>query len=1315
MKIRKILKKCTAGILALAIGASTLASSVSAANTSGVSIGYTWNTSVNPYIKNGKSGASGCVGGQYIKAYEQICRFCPSTTSDWAFCIEPAKSMQGTSYKDWYTQYGFTKYDTFDLTQQNAADTSAYWKKIGGTSGSLSTYMGLVQYYGYSSHKIGNYYAATQLLIWEMVLGLRGHTHTTFSKCTDVLWNDFTYPSGGWCTKSGVETAYNEIVSNVKNHYKLPSALSVSKAAAKDNAAVMKYNVANLRYEAKVTIPTSSVTTSSLTHNFSTTKSAIVDLVKGKFKGTYGTDYGVTNSISGTNTVYTIWSKERQFTSSDDSLIFTTNSIAMQLKSGLSKQETLFANSYYQTCLLSTKLDPVTSYIGLGSYNEPNLTVEKTFTNIGNNAITGTELSTLLGKTTFVVSCNLSGKKYYVQADKNTGGTAYVFSKYVSDASSATKFKTLKNSTSKGTFTINDLPTSVSEGRSYTVTEYSVPDSDRYEKLSKSVTLPSPTSDFTKNAGTKTVKLNNSETSYDAKFGTAVLDKSVINGDGKALSTDNGNDISALSGIYKSTKFVVGYWGKDSNGKSVMKYISKAYMSAKNAFEGDLADINNLSDTSYITGDGRYYLPTKLDSDHKVIFDTSKTSADISQAYVFSTGYNYSGTETCDYFGQVFLNLLPLTSLGTAKEIVFIEVNGASGYGYDENAGASNNLSTLTDVSSRRNICGILLNDTGKSFTVTDYANKKYVIGAGKYYPVTANKLENNKLHSQGEITNKLVNYSLVLAKKDSTTNEVLAGATYGLYNSSKKLLKTAVTGNDGKAKFDYNLLPNNDYYVKEISAPDGYALDNEYHLVNRANAQTNDTDNFQNAKLSDYNYTANDKPFTLKIELNKYDIVNNISIAGIVFDVKLNGKNVGTITTDKKGYASIGNLSLGKLNGENFTNIYTITERASDKYLMLDENGELSRSIQVKTTLSDIEDNTNPVITYTADIPNTLQLVDLTVNKVDEFGNKIKGVSFNIVPTKDVIINGITLQKKGESVGTIVTDEKGQAKSTYTVFEADGTQGYEKTIPIYPDFEYELVETYAPAPYVISEKSTKFTAKSEVADTLTISHSVTVKNDVQKGKLEIYKVDSETKLPLADAEFVVCATEEYRIGNTILHRQGDTICTMTTDKNGYATTGEAKMYVGGKYTLTEIKAPYGYSIDKQSKSFEFSFAGNTATYSKAVIDFGNTSQKGRISVTKTGNIFSTVNISNIKYTPVFASGKLSGAVYEITALENIVTKDGTTRVRKGDVVSTITTDKNGYAQTSWKVSGERDYCTIRLCFEQHFTKCPVIICRSKN
>ena len=91
-----------------------------------------------------------------------------------------------------------------------------------------------------------------------------------------------------------------------------------------------------------------------------------------------------------------------------------------------------------------------------------------------------------------------------------------------------------------------------------------------------------------------------------------------------------------------------------------------------------------------------------------------------------------------------------------------------------------------------------------------------------------------------------------------------------------------------------------------------------------------------------------------------------------------------------------------------------------------------------------------------------------------------------------------------------------------------------------------------------------------------------------------------------------------------------------------------------------------------------------------------NTAQKGKISVQKTGDIFTSVAtassaytnengemiVNPTTYTPVFADGDLSGAVFQVIAVEDIVTPDGTTRAYARDVVSEITTDKNGYAET---------------------------------
>ena len=75
-----------------------------------------------------------------------------------------------------------------------------------------------------------------------------------------------------------------------------------------------------------------------------------------------------------------------------------------------------------------------------------------------------------------------------------------------------------------------------------------------------------------------------------------------------------------------------------------------------------------------------------------------------------------------------------------------------------------------------------------------------------------------------------------------------------------------------------------------------------------------------------------------------------------------------------------------------------------------------------------------------------------------------------------------------------------------------------------------------------------------------------------------------------------------------------------------------------------------------------------------------NMAQKGTITVSKSGEVFSSVNEAGGLYQPVYAVRGLEGAVYEITAAEDIYTLDGTLRASKGEVVDTVTTGADGTA-----------------------------------
>ena len=197
---------------------------------------------------------------------------------------------------------------------------------------------------------------------------------------------------------------------------------------------------------------------------------------------------------------------------------------------------------------------------------------------------------------------------------------------------------------------------------------------------------------------------------------------------------------------------------------------------------------------------------------------------------------------------------------------------------------------------------------------------------------------------------------------------------------------------------------------------------------------------------------------------------------------------------------------------------------------------------------------------------------------------------------------------------------------------------------------------------------------------------------------IKVVKVDSETgkTIPYEGAGFEIYDSNGQKISMTFAYPTPTTIDTFYTNSEGYLITPEVLPY--GEYSLVEVQAPYGYALDKTPVAFSVSSENAEKENSLTIVkvEKQNTAQKGKISVRKTGDIFTSVTtassaytnengemiVNPTTYTPVFANGDLSGAVFQITAKEDIVTLDGTIRAYAGDVVSEITTDENGYAET---------------------------------
>ena len=184
---------------------------------------------------------------------------------------------------------------------------------------------------------------------------------------------------------------------------------------------------------------------------------------------------------------------------------------------------------------------------------------------------------------------------------------------------------------------------------------------------------------------------------------------------------------------------------------------------------------------------------------------------------------------------------------------------------------------------------------------------------------------------------------------------------------------------------------------------------------------------------------------------------------------------------------------------------------------------------------------------------------------------------------------------------------------------------------------------------------------------------------------LHVVKVDGTTgnTIPYAGAGFQIYAPDGSLVTMSYTYPTLTVIDTFYTDENGTLITPE-KLPYGEGYYLVEVQAPHGYVLDATPIYFdvteENSADENGITIVKVVKE--NEPQKGTITITKTGEVFSSVVESDGVYQPVYEIKGLAGAVYEITAAEDVVTLDGTLRYKKGDVVATITTGADGTATT---------------------------------
>lgn len=304
------------------------------------------------------------------------------------------------------------------------------------------------------------------------------------------------------------------------------------------------------------------------------------------------------------------------------------------------------------------------------------------------------------------------------------------------------------------------------------------------------------------------------------------------------------------------------------------------------------------------------------------------------------------------------------------------------------------------------------------------------------------------------------------------------------------------------------------------------------------------------------------------------------------------------------------------------------------------------------------IEYNTAPDMTVMEQvIKGKISIIKHTDNGDTKIETPEKGAEFQVYLKSA----GSFVNADKDERDTIVCDQDGFASTkllpygVYTVHQTKGWDGREKIT----DFDV-FINT--------DGKTYKFL----------------INNKNFESYLKVVKLDKETgkRIPYEGAAFEIYDSNNHRITMQYTYPQVTSIHTFYTNKEGYLITPEKLPY--GDYTLKEVQAPYGYVLDDTPVPFSITQENSSTDTGVTVVKVKarDVAQKGVINITKTGEIFSSVEENKGVYTPKYSVGNLKGAVFEIYAAEDITTLDGTVRYEQGALVDTVTTDDDGVAKS---------------------------------
>lgn len=473
------------------------------------------------------------------------------------------------------------------------------------------------------------------------------------------------------------------------------------------------------------------------------------------------------------------------------------------------------------------------------------------------------------------------------------------------------------------------------------------------------------------------------------------------------------------------------------------------------------------------------------------------------------------------------------------------------------------------------------------------------------------------------------------------------AGATYDIFEADGGTKVTTIT-TDGQGRATYSLKPNRDYYAVETKAPLGFVKSED--RVAFSTGTTSRT------------VTLSDAPGTLELTVMKTDSASGgaaqagTSLAGAEYKVVDANGTAHLGTTDENGHVAFGSLPLGRV---------TVTETRAPEGYRLDP------------TVHEFEASS-------ADLPAT---GIIRLSPEGAFAEDVVAFDLDLVKYKDTGVEGSGLQDPaagvqfqivsnttGDVVAILTTDEKGYATTEGGWYgrgqrpeEACGALPFDARGYTVREVSSTTPAGYLPAP--------DWTVTPEQMVSGTTLHYI-VDNDFVGTRIQVVKTDATTgqEVPLAGFTFQLLDAKKNLVSQDVWYPNHEIMSEFTTDESGRVTfPGELKP---GTYYIRETAAAAPYLVSEEEVSFTIENSPELAPVS--VVTFANVQATGSATITKRCSTGAQEESGSVCETG--CGGMLEGAGFDVVAIEDVVSPDGSVQAVAGEVMGHVTTGASGTA-----------------------------------